>query len=123
MKIKMRDRKCYTVTQKRAFMRLAKHVTSHYPKDSTLHKAVRSCFQSFDEAAGKLSKAKPKTARRKVRRAPKRVKRARRVRKPAKRRTGMKRKGMKRARRPAPRRPARRGRRPVRRVVRRRRAA
>jgi hypothetical protein len=121
MKIKVTNRKCYTVTQKRTFMRLANYVTSHYPKDATLHKAVRSCFKSFDEASSKLSKAKPKAVRRKTRRTPKRVRRVRRVRKAAKRRTPMKRRGTKRtARKNAPRRVSKRVVRRVRRVRRKR---
>lgn len=124
MKIKVAKKKCFTATDMRTFQRLANYVTSHYPKDSALHKNVRSCFQSFGAAASKLSQAKPKVARRKTRRAPakRRMRRGvKRARTAPKRRTSMKRKGTKRTTRRAPRRLA--ARRSTRRPMRRRRAA
>ena len=124
MKIKVAKKKCYTATDMRTFQRLANYVTSHYPKDSALHKNVRSCFQSFGSTATKLSQAKPKVTRRKTRRAPakRRMRRGtKRARTAPKRRTSLKRKGAKRTTRRAPRRVA--ARRSTRRPIRRRRAA
>ncbi|MEE8557077.1 MAG: hypothetical protein V3T14_04245 [Myxococcota bacterium] len=125
MKIKVAKKKCFTATDMRTFQRLANYVTSHYPKDSALHKNVRSCFQSFGAAASKLSQAaKPKVMRRKHRRAPAKrpmrrgVKRAKTA---PKRRTAMKRKATKRTARRTPRRIA--ARRSTRRPMQRKRAA
>ncbi len=124
MKIKVAMKKCFTATDMRTFQRLANYVTSHYPKDSALHKNVRSCFQSFGATASKLSQAKPKMMRRKTRRAPakRRMRRGvKRARTAPKRRASMKRKGTKRTARRTPRRIA--ARRSTRRPMRRTRAA
>ncbi len=101
MKIKVSNRKCHTTAHKRTCQKLAHHVVSHYPKDRVLHKAVRSVFQSMDQAASKLEKAKSRPKRR-ARKAPKRMRRtrvARRMKRTApKRRRAMKRTAPKRRR-------------------------
>lgn len=107
MAIKVSSKKCFTASQKRSWQKLANYVTSHYPKDSDLHKAVRGTFKAIDDAAKKLGKAPKKHAkpkRRAIKRTtPKRHKAKHRKvkRSPAKRRsvkrTPAKRRGVKRA--------------------------
>ncbi len=90
MAIKISSKKCFTASHKQSFQKLANYVTSHYPKDTNLHKAVRGTFKAMDDAAAKMSKAASK-------------KRAKPKRRSAKRRTA-KRRSVKRA---APRRRSR----------------
>ncbi len=107
MAIKTSSKKCFTASHKQSFQKLANYVMSHYPKDTSLHKAVRGAFKAMDDAAAKLSKAASKKRAMPKRRSAKRAKPRRRV---AKRRAP-KRRSMKRS---APKR---------RRAMRRRRAA
>ena len=130
MKIrKVANRKWYSATHKKSFEKLAGYVMSHYPKDAQLHKAVSSCYKSFDDASWKLAKSMSKAKRpmRKARRAPsKRVRRTRRTRKVAVSRSRKASKSPKRrvARRRVARRTGRAApRRRSRRIARRRRAA
>ncbi len=70
MKISVPKRKWAQVSHMRSWNKLAKHVMSHYPKDSTLHKAVRDSFKSMNDAATKLQKSAKKKA------APKRARKS-----------------------------------------------
>ncbi len=90
MAIKVSSKKCFNASHKRSFQKLANYVTSHYPKDSDLHKAVRGAFKAMDDAAMKLSKG--------VKSASKRAKPKRRTAKrSAPKRRSTKRRSMKRA--------------------------
>ena len=92
MKINVSAKKWQTATSKRSWTKLASHISSHYPKDSALHTALRGMFKSTDAAVmryGMGMKKKPSAAKRrpaKRRSAPKRRAAAKR-RAPAKRRT------------------------------------
>ncbi len=96
MKINVSAKKWQTATSKRSWMKLASHISSHYPKDSALHTALRGMFKSTDAAVmrhGMSMKKKPSGAKRrpaKRRSAPKRRTTAKR-RAPAKRRSTAKR--------------------------------
>ena len=113
MKISIPKRKWFTAGHQKSFKRLADYVTTHYPKDTQLHKAVAATFKSTNQRRRSPMKRRSVrrrtsgTRRRVARKAPKRRKVARRT---ARKRT-------------APKRTARRGTRRVRRVVRRRRSA
>ena len=63
MKIRVAKRKWFMGTDMRSFEALARHVTSHYPKDSALHKAVRSCLKSSSDACARMEKAHRKSAK------------------------------------------------------------
>ena len=69
MNISVPKRKWATATHMRNCERLAKHVMSHYPKDSTLHKAVRDSFKSMNDAATKLEKSSRKAAPKRARKS------------------------------------------------------
>ncbi len=96
MKINVSAKKWQTATSKRSWMKLASHISSHYPKDSALHTALRGMFKSTDAAVMRYGigmKKKPSAAKRrpaKRRSAPKRRATAKR-RAPAKRRSTAKR--------------------------------
>ena len=62
MKISVPKKKWAQASHKRCFAKLAKHVMTHYPKDSALHKAVRETFSSMNDAAIKLEKSAKKKA-------------------------------------------------------------
>ena len=88
MAIKVSSKKCFTASQKRSWQKLANYVTSHYPKDSDLHKAVRGTFKAIDDAAKKLGKASKKHAKPKRRAIKRTTPKHRKVkRSPAKHRT------------------------------------
>ena len=101
MKINVSAKKWQTATSKRSWTKLASHISSHYPKDSALHTALRGMFKSTDAAVmryGTGLKKKPSAAKRrpaKRRSAPKRRATAKRrstaKRAPAKRRATAKR--------------------------------
>ena len=113
MMIKVTNKKCFAVSHKASWQKLANHVMSHYPKDVALHKAVKGAFKAFDASAMKLRKSAAKTAKPKRRTA----KRTTPKRRTAKRRTAKRATPKRRtARRSAPKR-----RTAKRRVVRRRR--
>ncbi len=102
MAIKVSSKKCFTASQKRSWQKLANYVTSHYPKDSDLHKAVRGTFKAIDDAAKKLGKASKKHAKPKRSAIKRTTPKHRKVkRSPAKHRTAKrspaKRRGVKRA--------------------------
>jgi len=113
MAIKVSSKKCFNASHKRSFQKLANYVTSHYPKDSDLQKAVRGAFKAMDDAAMKLGKGVKSASKRAM---PKRrsAKRATPKRRTAKRRT---------AKRSAPKRRSMKRAAPKRRVQRRRRRA
>ena len=69
MAIKVRKNKWYTARETACFARLAKHVDGHYPKDHSLHKAVRGVLQASDQAVRKAAKAAKKSAKPKRRTA------------------------------------------------------
>ncbi len=114
MKISVSAKKWQTATSKRSWMKLAAHVSSHYPKDAALHTALRGMFKSTDAAVarnGAGTAKKRSTAKRRT--ASKRRSTAKR-RAPAKRRTSARKAAPKRrsaARRPMRRRTASRRRR------------
>lgn len=70
MKISVPKKKWAQANHQRSFAKLAKHVMSHYPKDSTLHKAVRDSFKSMNDAAAKLEKGARKAAPKRARKRP-----------------------------------------------------
>ena len=124
MKTKASVRKWHTTDVKRKWMKLANHISAHYPLDKDLHKAVKGVFASADSAVSKISKAKPKTA---TKRKPARKSTAKRRtttrRKPAKRSTAKRTTTKRRtARRPSARKRAPKRRAVARRTVRQRRA-
>ncbi len=93
MKINVSAKKWQTATSKRSWTKLASHISSHYPKDSALHTALRGMFKSTDAAViryGTGMKKKPSAAKRRPakRRAPARRRTAARKAAP-KRRTAM----------------------------------
>ena len=90
MAIKVSSKKCFNASHKRSFQKLANYVTSHYPKDSDLQKAVRGAFKAMDDAAMKLGKGVKSTSKRAM---PKRRTAKRRTAK----RSAPKRRSMKRA--------------------------
>ena len=90
MAIKVSSKKCFNASHKRSFQKLANYVTSHYPKDSDLQKAVRGAFKAMDDAAMKLGKGVKSASKRAL---PKRRTAKRRTAK----RSAPKRRSMKRA--------------------------
>lgn len=110
MKINVSAKKWQTATSKRSWKKLADHIASHYPKDKTLHAAVRGMFKSTDAAVARQAKSATKKRRpaAKRRSAPKRRSTAKR--RTAKRRSARKAAPKRRsaARRTMRRRPARR---------------
>jgi hypothetical protein len=91
MKIKACNHSWYSASHKRSFHKLAKYVTSHYPKDVALHKAVQGCFSCFDEAAAKFKKASKKRSTPKRRMARRHWTKRRSARRAAPKRWGSKR--------------------------------
>ena len=90
MAIKVSSKKCFKASHTRSFQKLANYVTSHYPKDSDLHKAVRGAFKAMDDAAMKLGKGVKSASKRAL---PKR----RTAKRSAPKRRSNKRRSMKRA--------------------------
>ena len=86
MAIKVSSKKCFKASHKRSFQKLANYVTSHSPKDSDLHTAVRGAFKAMDDAAMKLSKG-VKSASKRAKPKRRSAKRATPKRRTAKRRT------------------------------------
>jgi hypothetical protein len=97
MAIKVSSKKCFTASQKRSWQKLANYVTSHYPKDSDLHKAVRGTFKAIDDAAKKLGKAPKKNAKPKRRAIKRTTPKHRKVKRSTAKRSPAKRRGVKRA--------------------------
>ncbi len=89
MKIKVSSKSWWTAAHKRSMDKLANHVVGHYPKDSQLHKAVRGCFKSFDQASMKLKKNAESAPKRRTvkRRSTARRRTTARLRKTSRRRT------------------------------------
>ena len=92
MAIKVSSKKCFTVSQKRSWQKLANYVSSHYPKDGDLHKSVRGAFKAIDDAATKMRKDAAKTAKKRAKPKRRSARRAAPGRPSAKRRMGRKRK-------------------------------
>ena len=89
MKINVSAKKWQTATSRRSWTKLASHISSHYPKDSALHTALRGMFKSTDAAVmryGTGMKKKPSAAKRRPAKRRSTAKRA-----PAKRRATAKR--------------------------------
>ncbi len=101
MKINVSAKKWQTATSRRSWTKLASHISSHYPKDSALHTALRGMFKSTDAAVmryGTGMKKKPSAAKRRpakrrstAKRAPAKRRAAAKRRAPAKRRATAKR--------------------------------
>ena len=66
MKMKMASKKWATPRQRRCLKKLVDHVSSHYPKDAGLRRAVKQALGVMDEAAKTMKKAAKKPARRKA---------------------------------------------------------
>jgi len=100
MAIKVSSKKCFNASHKRSFQKLANYVTSHYPKDSDLQKAVRGAFKAMDDAAMKLGKGVKSASKRalpKRRTAKRRTAKRRTAKRSAPKRRSTKRRSMKRA--------------------------
>jgi hypothetical protein len=113
MKISVSAKKWQTATSKRSWMKLAAHVSSHYPKDAALHTALRGMFKSTDAAVARNGAGTAKK-RSTAKRRPASKRRTAKRRAPAKRRTSARKAAPKRrsaARRPMRRRTASRRRR------------
>jgi len=64
MKMKMASKKWATPRQRRCLKKLVDHVSSHYPKDAGLRRAVKQALGVMDEAAKTMKKAAKKAPRR-----------------------------------------------------------
>ncbi len=95
MAIKVSSKKCFNASHKRSFQKLANYVTSHYPKDSDLQKAVRGAFKAMDDAAMKLGKGVKSASKRAL--PKRRTAKRRTAKRSAPKRRSTKRRSMKRA--------------------------
>jgi hypothetical protein len=95
MAIKVSSKKCFNASHKRSFQKLANYVTSHYPKDSDLQKAVRGAFKAMDDAAMKLGKGVKSASKRAT--PKRRTAKRRTAKRSAPKRRSTKRRSMKRA--------------------------